>query len=133
MNNSDGFTLIEVMIALVVLAVGILAVVGLFTTSIKGNDMGRKVTEVTSLGQSRLDELMTAVTYDNLPSEEGTETGLDSTGNTGGFYTRQTELDHITTMSGADVDMYLITVTVSWQGLDRVHTYSFQSLRASDQ
>jgi len=132
MNNSDGFTLIEVMIALVVLGVGILAVVGLFISSIKGNDMGRKVTEVTSLGQSRLDELMTAVSYDNLPTEEGTETGMDASGNAGGFYTMQTTLTNITSMSGAAVDMYLIDVTVSWEGKDRVHSFKFQSIRAKD-
>jgi len=132
MDNKDGFTLIEILIALVVLTFGILAVVGLFNNSIKGNAMGRKVTEATTLAQSRLDELMTAAVYENLLTNyPGTQTGLTATGEAGGIYTLTTAVDNVHDTSNNPVSgIYLITVTVTWEGTDRTHTVTLQSLRA---
>jgi len=131
-NNNEGFTLIEVMIALVVLAFGILAVVGLFSNSIKGNAMGRRVTEATSLAQNRVDELMTVAVFTNLSTNyPGTQTGLTATGEPGGPYTLKTEINRVRDNASNLVDnIYLITVTVTWKGMDREHKVELQSLRA---
>jgi len=131
-NNSRGFTLIEVMIALTVLAFGILAVVGLFTNSIMGNTMGRRMTEATSLGQSRLDELTTSVPYNNLEGEAGPENMINAKREPGGFYNMSTSFEHLTSLEGAAVDMYIIDVRVRWKGRDKMHKVNFQTLRAND-
>ena len=59
--NKKGFTLIEVVIALIILAIGILATVGMQVTSIRGNFFGHYLTQANYVAQDRLEFL------DNLP------------------------------------------------------------------
>lgn len=51
-NNNKGFTLIEVMIAAVILAIGILGVAAMQAAAINGNNTGRSFTEATTLAQN---------------------------------------------------------------------------------
>lgn len=55
--NTKGFTLIEVLIGLVILAIGILAIAGMQIVSIKGNFFSSNLTQATVLGQEKLEEL----------------------------------------------------------------------------
>jgi prepilin-type N-terminal cleavage/methylation domain-containing protein len=52
-----GFTLIEVLVATVLLAVGLLALVGMQTTSTQGNAFGNQLTEATILAQDQMEAL----------------------------------------------------------------------------
>jgi len=56
--SDDGFTLIEVMIALFVLTVGILAVAMMQITSINGNKTAFDISEASFLAESKLEELL---------------------------------------------------------------------------
>ena len=64
LKNNCGFSLIEVLIALVILAVGILAVAGLQVTSIRGNAYSHRATVATSLGEGQL-EVLLGLDYDD--------------------------------------------------------------------
>ncbi len=55
--TEKGFTLIEVLIALSIFSVGILAVGGMQISAIRGNDLASDFTEALVLAQSKLDEL----------------------------------------------------------------------------
>ena len=66
-----GFTLLEVVIAISILTVGLLAVAGMQTAAIRGNDNAYRVTEGTSWAQDRL-ELLMALPYDDARLENGT-------------------------------------------------------------
>ena len=55
--RKNGFSLIEVLLGLVILAVGLLAVAGMQVVSIRGNSISHRLTEATSLIQNRMDEL----------------------------------------------------------------------------
>ncbi len=57
MMNNKGFTLIEVLIGLVVLAFGLLALAGMQVIAIKGDLFGRHITRATVIAQSKLEEL----------------------------------------------------------------------------
>ena len=56
-SKRNGFSLIEVLIALVMLAVGLLAIGGMQIVSIKGNSFSQKMTQATVLTQDKLEEL----------------------------------------------------------------------------
>jgi prepilin-type N-terminal cleavage/methylation domain-containing protein len=146
-GRNEGFTLIEIMIALTILAVGILGVVGLFVTAIGGNAQGRKVTEATSIAQSRLDELVSDVGYLELHLEPGVEYDLNVFGshsapadglNYPAFYNLTTSLENVTSIIdpstglAVDVEMYKITVTSFWVTKGRRHEVTFETLRAED-
>jgi type IV pilus assembly protein PilV len=75
-GQSAGFTLIEVLIAISLLAVGMLAVASMQVSAITGNAHANRITEATTLAQDRLEELMAGVVdstdFNNLAS--GAET-----------------------------------------------------------
>jgi type IV pilus assembly protein PilV len=56
-KKRTGFSLIEVLIGLVFLAVGVLAMAGLQTTSIKGNSFSSNLMQATYVAQDRLEFL----------------------------------------------------------------------------
>ena len=56
-RKSAGFTLIEVLIALVILAVSLLGMAGLMATTTRNNSDGGRVTEAVTLIQGKLEEL----------------------------------------------------------------------------
>jgi type IV pilus assembly protein PilV len=60
MNNSDksyGFTLIEVLIALVILSIAFLGLAGLMVQTTKNTSFGGLMTEAATLAQDKLEEL----------------------------------------------------------------------------
>jgi type IV pilus assembly protein PilV len=67
-----GFSLIEVVIALSVFSIGILAVASLVISSIDENASARRVTEATALAEDRLERMM-ALPYENINDGESTE------------------------------------------------------------
>jgi type IV pilus assembly protein PilV len=59
--NNKGFTLLEVLVGLVILAIGLLAIAGMQVTSIRGNFFSKNITEANYVAQDRLEFL------NNLP------------------------------------------------------------------
>lgn len=55
--KSNGFSLIEVLISLVILAISLLALAGLMTTTTKNNAFGGNLTEAATLAQDKFEEL----------------------------------------------------------------------------
>ena len=84
--NSKGFTLIEVLVSLVILAISLLALAGLMTTSTRNTASGGRLTEAATFAQDKLEELR-AIKWDDVL------TNSDSvTGSTGITYTRSWEI-----------------------------------------
>jgi len=73
LTNAKGFSLIEVLIAITIFAVGLLAVASMQMTSVKGNFSARNVTEAITLGQAKAEELYT-LSYDHSDLTAGTHT-----------------------------------------------------------
>ena len=55
--RDEAFTLIEVMIALVVLSIGLIALAGLQVSAIKGNNFSKRITIAISIVDDRIEQL----------------------------------------------------------------------------
>lgn len=68
-KEEKGFTLLEVLVAIVLLTVGLLGVAAMQAMAIKGNAFAGGVTEATTLAGDRMEYLMT-LPYDDLDVED---------------------------------------------------------------
>ncbi len=56
-NNQRGITLLEVMVAVVILSVSLLLLLNMAMVALRGNDWSNKTTQATQLLQDKLEEL----------------------------------------------------------------------------
>ena len=78
----EGFTLIEILITIGILAFGLLAVASMQVSAIRGNDFSSNVTEATVLAQDKL-ELLSTLPYahGDLQDQDGDfDSGLADSG-----------------------------------------------------
>jgi len=121
-STSSGVTLIELMVALFVFAIGMLAVTAMCLMSIHGNSLVNRMTQANFLAQSKMEELlserdMAALVVGNYSDA----TPLDGNGDPGGSYTRSWVLT-------ADADTRWITVNVGWADSKGSHQVELKSL-----
>ena len=105
MKDSRGFTLMEVMIALVILSIGLLGLAGLQVMAIKGNSFGQQMTVASTMAQNQLEALRESA--GSLST--GNDTVTDQNGIT---YTRS----WVVAADTPQVDMDTVDITVSWTG-----------------
>ena len=105
LEKGRGFTLIEVLIAMAIFSVGILAVAGMQISNTKNNTTGNITTEATMLARQKMEELKTVSVVSDLDALNG---GTDMVG----VYTRQW---NVANPLGGSTSRQ-ITVTVSWNG-----------------
>jgi len=72
-KNQNGFTLIEVMIAITILAIGILI------SAMQGNSYASGLTEATSFAQNKMEELA-SLAYTDTDLSDGSQTDSGATG-----------------------------------------------------
>ena len=114
-GNQHGFSLIEVMLALTIFAIGLLAVATLQITSVHGNSLANQMTIASDLAQTRI------ATFENTAentavSSINTTAGafvpdatFDANGNSpGNVFTRTYKVD-----AGPGVSRW-VTVSVTW-------------------
>jgi type IV pilus assembly protein PilV len=58
LKKEDGYTLIEVLIAITIFAVGLLAVAGMQTSAIRMNSTAGKLTNLSTWGMDKVEELL---------------------------------------------------------------------------
>jgi type IV pilus assembly protein PilV len=94
--KNRGFTLIEVMIAMAIFAIGILAVAGLQLSNTKNNTTGNITTQATMLARQKIEELKTVADVTTLPNGVTADPNnpIDADGNTGGIYIREWTVDN---------------------------------------
>ncbi|MCJ7663966.1 MAG: type IV pilus modification protein PilV [Desulfobacterales bacterium] len=105
LRDQRGFTLLEVMIALVILAVGLLGLASLQIMAIKGNSYGQQMTVASTLAQNQLEQLRR--TAGALTA--GGDTVTDQNGIT---YARNWAVQVNQPQQG----MTIVVITISWTG-----------------
>jgi len=111
-----GFTLLEVLVALIILSFALLALAGVMVTTTKNNAFGNYVTEAATFAQDKLEELR-AVKWKNLVDGNNTD---EQGGSTGINYARNWNV----TTSGS---IKTITINVDWN--DRTaHSIKLESV-----
>ena len=99
--KSDGFSLIEILIALVILSISLLALAGLMSTTSQNTSFGGHMTEAATLAQDQLEQLR-STSWTTLANGTNTRTG-----SSGITYTRTWNVATTGTIK-------TITITISW-------------------
>jgi len=69
-RNPGGFTILEVLIAMAIFAIGILGVAKMQLSAVSGNSSARGMTEAATVGQQQIERLM-ALPYDDILDTNG--------------------------------------------------------------
>ena len=102
-GSENGFTMIELMIAVLITAIALSGIIALFMSQNRAAGTSRRSSEATALAIDKLEKLRTA----SAPAS-GTDT-VDVQGGSGGAFTRTW-----TVTAGAGSAYYDITVNVQW-------------------
>ena len=112
-GNHGGFTFIEVMIAMVVLGVGLLAIASMQITAIKGNGQASDITTATALIEEKLSGYK-AMAYEDINDEEGED----------GIFSWTTTVENNIPANG----LKTITVKSSWTAEGDAHSLAFATV-----
>ncbi len=108
---ASGMTLVELLMALVVLSIGILGVAGLFPLGRAASTDGRLLTQATDLAQQTMEQLRTKGFHDPALADGTHPNGTGEwVGTNGRFYRWWT----VTQLTGALSDVKLVDVRVTW-------------------
>jgi len=119
LSRKNGFSLIEAMIALVLFAVGMLAVGAMQIDSIKGNSFSQGLTQATVLSQQKLEELKNMPFDDSNLSSGHHDEGVLS----GSEFSRSYDVE------STSATLKFVTVTVAWT--EKVgHSVSLSTMKA---
>ena len=122
-NSPAGFTLLEVLLAIAILSVALLAMATLTGSIIGYNQLADQTTTATTLAQDKIEELKNT-SYDSI--SPGTEPGIDASGNAGGIYDRET----IASDDTPAPNMKTIEVKVKWDWKGDTHNVHLRTIVA---
>ena len=103
-KDKNGFTLLEVLIALAILSIGLLALAGLQVVVIKGNTGSKNLTSAVILAEAKIEELK------RNGFRRLTNGSFQDSNKIGGIFTRSWVISAYLDSA----DMKQITVTLSW-------------------
>jgi type IV pilus assembly protein PilV len=113
-QNENGFTLLEVLFALVIFSIGLLAVNAMTTMVIKSNYMSKNLTTAVHLAQNKLDALNAGPYADVDNAGLADELDLDAQEVAGaGIFNRS-----VTVTTSTAPDYKTVEVIVSWSDPD---------------
>jgi type IV pilus assembly protein PilV len=119
-RNEKGISLLEVMVAMIILAFGVLGLAPMIVVSMYGNSFSNQVTAADAIALDWLEEIKSWSMISPIPYTQ-TVNGVS------GVFTRQTQVDDNTTDVSVPPGVYRIQVTVSWndhEQLARSVTYN---------
>lgn len=114
-TDTKGFTLIEVLMAMAIFSIGILAVASLQISAVQNNDLGNLITQATMLAQEKMESLKS--TDDITALTDGSETNIDHYGESGGIFDRSWTISN--PLGGSSSRQIEIAVQWSKRGINR--------------
>ncbi|MEW5734151.1 MAG: prepilin-type N-terminal cleavage/methylation domain-containing protein [Thermodesulfobacteriota bacterium] len=113
-HQDNGFTLIEVLLAMTILTVGLLGMMALTVSIMQQNGYSKAVTTATTLAQDALERAV-FTGYDNLPAAD--QITAETYGSIAGFpdYRRTVAVD----VDAPEPGMKEVLVTVAWNNDSR--------------
>ena len=127
LTNKKGFTILEVLVAITLLAIGMMALATLQSSGIRGNDLGNRTTQALSLAQDKLEELINADAIGQAIAA-GNENNIDETGSAGGIFSRSWAIQN-------DVpapDQQTLDIAVTWNDIIGPHNVTVSGVITSD-
>ena len=128
-TTDKGFTLSEVLVAVVVLSLGLLGLARMHIAAIQVNTIASRLTQATTLAQDRVERLL-AITYKDPMLDDTTATGIFTSyidPNPPKGYTIRWEVDTDVPSAGIKT----INIFVTWRNLKASKTFSL-SVRKSN-
>lgn len=122
-DNLNGFSLIEMMIAMFLLMIGFLAVITVLWSSAQSGSFSRNMTTAANLNQDIMERL-TSLSYDSLPVTADFVDYTNANPMSSGF-TRQTKVEE-----NAAADLKTITVKIGWTEQGRTKTRLFTVMKS---
>jgi type IV pilus assembly protein PilV len=118
-NNNNGFTLLEILIAIVLLCIGLLAMASLTVGIMGGNLFSNQLTVATTLAQDQMED-MRRVGYSGLSSSTEDYGDIEDYAE----FKRETATD----VGNPATGMTLVTITVFWDSDD--HSVALKTIIA---
>ena len=119
-RSKKGFSLLELLIALLILSVGLLGAAEMQVTSISGNAFSNKLTVATGLAQSKIEELK------KLPNSDA---ALSAGDHDEGLLPGTAIFSRSTNVNDLSPEVKQVTVTVRWTDKTQ-HTITLSTMKA---
>jgi prepilin-type N-terminal cleavage/methylation domain-containing protein len=119
--REGGFTLMEVLISLGIMAIGMIGILALQKGAVSASGYSRRATEAAILGEDKLESLRTAPM---TAAVDGTDR-IDASG----VPNDEGPFDRSWTIIDAGSNLANVTVEVTWNAGDGAHTIRFRTVR----
>ena len=116
-GREAGFTLLEVIVAISILTFGILAVASMQSAAIRGNQLGYRLTEGSTLAQDRLEFLLSKSYNDPLLNTGNNKADPDPGGT--GLPTGYTLTYDVADVAGISAKLITVRVSLQERGISR--------------
>jgi type IV pilus assembly protein PilV len=114
----EGFTLIEIMIALVVMSIGLTALAAVQISAIRGNAFSKRMTTAVSIADETLEQIK-SMPYVDIVSVSSTQTTQSDMN-----FTRQVTVTNNIPLANTKT----INVTVNWSEGSKSHSVPFTTI-----
>ncbi len=118
LSIAEGFTLIEIMIAVAIISIGLLALGGLQVSLVRGNALSQRMTAAISVAEQKIEQVKNTP-YANIQAESATQIQAS-----GINFTRQVTVTDNSPLANTKT----VNVTVTWSDGLRTHAVPFTTI-----
>jgi prepilin-type N-terminal cleavage/methylation domain-containing protein len=121
--KSKGFSMVEVLIAMLILAISLLALAGLMMTTTRNSSFGGHMTEASTFAQDKLEQLRVSPWAGIITGTDTITTAIPGVPGTGIVYTR-----NWTVTPNTNGDQRWVSITITWTDPTKNSNHSMRLL-----